>query len=200
MIARPNGVTILILLSLFIFSCTSRTGNNKQATALPDSVYISAGNKMVSLTFDTLRQSLLTAISERGIENAINFCNQKAYTLTATYADSVEIRRTSFRYRNPENKPDSLEEIVLTKMETQAPNPEATLVRSNNGVHYFRPIVMQALCLNCHGTPGTNIAPSTLQRIRHFYPADSAINYQEGELRGVWHILFKQPNSTRIQP
>ena len=62
---------------------------------------------------------LLHAINSKGIEGAISFCNEKAYPITATYADSVVIRRTALRYRNPKNEPDSLERMVLDEMNQQ---------------------------------------------------------------------------------
>ncbi len=162
---------------------------------IPDSVYLNAGNQLVAKTFDTLRSSLLTAVNTKGFPDAISFCNEKAYPITDIYADSVKIRRTSLRYRNPNNQPDSLELSVLTLMEEEMKSIKKTgtrLVRNsaNGEIHFFKPIMMQALCLNCHGTSDKQIQPATLARIQELYPSDQAVNFHEGDLRGVWHIIF----------
>jgi hypothetical protein len=44
--------------------------------------------------------------------------------------------------------------------------------------------------MNCHGTPGKHIQDATLTRIQQLYPEDRAVNFKEGDLRGLWHIIF----------
>jgi hypothetical protein len=46
------------------------------------------------------------------------------------------------------------------------------------------------MCLNCHGTPGKHIQDATLTKIQQLYPEDRAVNFKEGDLRGLWHIIF----------
>lgn len=160
-----------------------------------DSVYASSGDRIIAQTFDTLRHSLLSAAQSGGFPGAIDFCNENARALTDLYADSVQIRRTAVRYRNPENKPDSLERTVLKAWEsdiTAGRTPSSRLVRQNGVVHYFKPIVMQAMCVNCHGAPGKHVNPATLSVIREKYPQDFAIDFEEGDLRGSWHLIFKR--------
>lgn len=183
-----------------LLSCGEKTStvSEREAELTPDSVYIKEGNRITSLTFDTLRNSLLTAIASYGADNAIGFCHEKAYKLTATYADNVTIRRVALKYRNSGNKPDSLEQTMLLAMESdikQAKRPVAGIIRNgtNGEIHFFKPILLQGMCLNCHGTPGKEISEATLSRIQQFYPADMAVNFKEGDLRGAWHIIFK-PN------
>jgi len=57
--------------------------------------------------------------------------------------------------------------------------------------HYFNPIIVQAMCLNCHGDQNTQIQPDTWKAIQTKYPADAAFNYKVGDLRGVWHVAFQ---------
>lgn len=163
----------------------------------PDSLYIIAGEKIIANTFDTLRQSLLSAIQTQGFPHAIDFCNEKANAITVLYGDSVTVRRTAVRYRNLANKPDSLELQVfdtwLREMQSGA-GLHGKLIRdpSDDQIHYFKPIVMQALCMNCHGVPQKNIQPATLSAIRKHYPQDLAIDFEEGDLRGAWHLVFRR--------
>jgi len=188
-----------ILLSLLaVISCSKIKPDEKTAEKepIPDSVYTKKGNEIVALTFDTLRNSLLHAISTNGMDGAITFCNEKAYPLTTTYADSVVVRRTALRYRNPDNKPDSIEQVILDEIKTNllsGGKPETKIVRRSSAeeIHFFKPILLQAMCLNCHGTPGKQIQTNTLARIQQLYPEDRAVDFKEGDLRGVWHIVFK---------
>lgn len=189
-------LTFLLACGVVVAFSSCRNKGNNPITTIPDSVYRNAGNQIVALTFDSLRNSLITAIGEHGMEEAISFCNTNALQLTKTYADSFNIKRTSLRYRNAENKPDSLEKIILTEMTTEIQSariPGPRVVRKNQSIHYFKPIIMQEMCLNCHGKPGVQITPSTGSRIKMLYPDDQAINFRTGDLRGVWHIVFKAP-------
>lgn len=190
-------IVLVIMLSSGLVSCSkNKTDEQVNVESLvPDSVYLQTGNKIVSLTFDTLRNSLMTTIGSKGIEEAIEFCNEKAYSITDTYGDSVVIRRTAVRYRNTSNQPDSLELTVLDEMNAQMTSgiSGAKVIRRSSAdeIHFFKPIILQAMCLNCHGAPGDQIQPSTLSRINQLYPDDRAVNFKEGDLRGVWHIIFK---------
>jgi hypothetical protein len=185
-------------MGISVFSCTKKEDKGyKEATesSIADSIYVREGNRIVALTFDTLRDSLLKAIGTMGMEGSITFCNEQAHPLTSTYEDSVIIRRTSERYRNPYNRPDSLELAVLHEMDDQIKSGGSTgtkVVRenSNGEIHFFKPILLQPMCLNCHGTPGDQINNGTLTRIQNIYPNDRAVNFKEGDLRGEWHIIF----------
>ena len=171
--------------------CSKRAESND--VVLHDSVYIAQGDRIVAMTFDTLRKSLQGAIAQGNFEGAIAFCREQANPVTATYADSFKIRRTALRVRNPDNRPDSLELAVLIAMGNEmqaARQPGVKVVRTSNEIHFFKPILLQAMCLNCHGTPGQQIADRTLTRIAELYPADQAVNFKEGDLRGAWHITF----------
>jgi len=188
-----------ILLSLLIFLVTLSGCRKKigEVTAQAhDSVYVKRGNMIVVATFDSLRNSLLRAIGTQGFDGAITFCSENAFVLTNTYADSVSIERTALRYRNPKNKPDSLEQVILENIASELKPgavPGARIIRDglNREIHYFKPIMMQSMCLNCHGKTNDQINEKTLTRIRQLYPEDRAVNFKEGDLRGVWHIIFR---------
>jgi hypothetical protein len=191
---KPEKVTLLAVLAgaLLVASCTKRPSEKvAAANGIPDSVYLKRGDQLVAMTFDTLRNSLTAAIGEQGFAYAISFCNEKAYPLTALYQEEgVTIRRASDRYRNPQNEPDSLENALLAQF--RAEGPSTRIVRAANEVHYIKPILMQGMCLNCHGTPGEQVKPETLAAIHEKYPSDKATGYAEGDLRGLWHIVFRK--------
>ncbi len=189
---------LFIFSIVLLMSCAKKKIEEEYLEAkksIADSVYMKKGNSIVSLTFDTLRSSLLSAISTHGMDGAIAFCHEKAYPLTTTFDDSVVIRRTSLRIRNSNNNPDSLELLILKEMEElvqSAKMPAEKIVRhpATGEIHFFKPILLQAMCLNCHGAPGSQIQNATLVKIKQLYPEDQAVNFKEGDLRGVWHIVF----------
>jgi hypothetical protein len=197
-------ISIVASVTLMLMNCTRHNPENAYESIEPiaDSVYAREGNRIVALTFDTLRNSLLHAIRSRNVDGAVTFCNEQAYPITAIYSDSVSVRRTALRIRNPENSPDSLERSILNSMSNQITTlkiPDEKIARSESTkeIHFFKPIMIQPLCLNCHGTPEKQIQNSTLAEIQRLYPNDQAVGYKEGDLRGVWHIIF---NPQKLQP
>jgi hypothetical protein len=98
------------------------------------------------------------------------------------------------KYRNPVNAPDSMEQRILAVFHQSKSKQEAIkpiLEEDQRGnYHYFKPILLQTMCLNCHGSRDEQIQPATWQSIQQKYPADMAYNYKEGDLRGMWHITF----------
>lgn len=189
---------LFLILFAALTACTNenKNRNTELKEPIPDSVYVKEGNNIVTLTFDTLRNSLVHAIETQSVEGAIGFCNEKAFALTSAYSHDVSIRRTALRFRNPSNKPDSLESMVLHEYDGKIKSGNGAQVQiirnsSSNEIHFFKPIILQPMCLNCHGTPDQDVKPATLDRIKEFYPDDQAINYRQGDLRGVWHIIFK---------
>jgi Protein of unknown function (DUF3365) len=196
--SHDKSILFLILLAVALSGCTKMNKNTgaELKEPIPDSVYVKEGNKIVTLTFDTLRNSLIHAMETQSVEGAIEFCNEKAFALTSSYSNDVSVRRTALRFRNPSNKPDSLESMVLREYDGEMKSGNGAQVRiirksSSEEIHFFKPIILQPMCLNCHGTPGKDIKPATLAGIKEFYPDDLAINYRPGDLRGVWHIIFK---------
>ena len=55
---------------------------------------------------------------------------------------------------------------------------------------FFAPILTKELCLSCHGTPGNQLSEADYAFIKEIYPYDKAINFNSGDLRGIWSIKF----------
>jgi hypothetical protein len=188
---------VFLLFSVGIYSCNNKSDD---AGELKKKAFIAKSDSLITITFDTLRSSLTRAISKNNYEGAIIFCNATAFTLTNTYiSDDVTIRRTSDKYRNPSNAPDSMEQRIIAafyqfknKQETIKPVFEED---KQGKYHYFKPIIIQAMCLNCHGSKSGQIPPAAWQSIQQKYPVDMAYDYKEGDLRGMWHVVF--PNKSK---
>lgn len=180
---------LLVGIAVIINSCKE----NKSLSANTD--WKSTGDSIVTLTFDTLRNTLLKAIGEKGFPGAVEFCNTEALQLTNTYAaKGIQVKRSSDKLRNPSNAPDELENELLKfyrqlKEEKKELRPFIKKDTMGNQ-HYFKPILVQTMCLNCHGHQEKDIKPVTLEMIHKKYPGDKAIDYKEGDLRGLWHVIF----------
>lgn len=175
----------------FLVSC-KQSKHKKEFTN-----WVSKGDSLTVQTFDTLRNTLLKAISEKGFPGAVEFCNTAALDITAIYAgEGIQIKRTSDKIRNPVNTSDEMEnEILKEYLKLKLEKKELTPIvkqDSKSNHHYFKPILIQAMCLNCHGEKETQIKPDTWDMIQKKYPKDAAINYKEGDLRGLWHIIFTE--------
>lgn len=152
---------------------------------------------MITITFDTLRSSLDKAITEKNYEGAIGFCSTAASSLINTYvSEGTTIKRTSNKYRNSSNAPDCMEQRIMAafhqlKNIQQAIKPVFEEDKKGK-YHYFKPIILQAMCINCHGSAAEQIQPAVWQSIQQKYPADLAHDYREGDLRGMWHVTLSK--------
>lgn len=185
---------ILLVFTMGYFSCGKRA--DSVISSLPDSLYVQRGDSISSATFDTLSKTLRYVMQTAGADSAIRFCNEQAYPITAIYASSgVHVIRTSLKFRNPANEPDELENLILHEFKAtqQAGEELKPVIRHNkNGtIHYFKPILLQGMCITCHGNPASDIPDLVKNALNTLYPNDQAIGYQVGDLRGMWHIQFK---------
>ncbi len=148
-----------------------------------------------------LMKSLLARLETGGPDSALAFCADSAQALTARYQlAGVDVHRTSLRVRNPSNAPDSVEVRVLeylAGLKAMGPLPTefVEVRRSGDGtreLRYFRPVMVAAGCLNCHGAVD-GIKPSIRAVLAARYPEDKAVGYAEGDLRGVVAVRLALP-------
>lgn len=142
----------------------------------------------------SLGGQLKAAMQASGPVGAIQVCQQVALPLTTATGESMEgvtMRRTSVRVRNPENRPDARDLRILEIFAAKAGNaegpPEPVIEWSEGTAHFYRPLMMQEVCLNCHGDPAS--FPADLQQtLAALYPEDEATGFAAGELRGVIRV------------
>ncbi len=158
------------------------------------------GNELSTLAQKSLGAKLKSAMKSGGVPHAIEFCNLMAIptmdSLTTTYG--AEIKRVSFKNRNEKNIPNTLEAEILEayayNVAKELPITEAVqMMEDGYNVLYTKPIrINNPLCLNCHGTLGSQTSDSNYALIKSLYPKDSAINYKLNELRGMWSITLSK--------
>lgn len=183
-------IFLLLLFSILIISCSSERNNDNEIKN-----FRLQADSLVAKTFDTLRNTLSKEIGEKGFAGAVDFCNINALPLTGIFADDeMAIRRTTDKLRNPANAPDSMERRILLKyfsLKTSNGKLEPiTETDAAGNYHYYKPIIIQAMCLNCHGDKTSQIRAETWAAIRQKYPSDTAFDYKEGDLRGIWHVKW----------
>ncbi len=183
-------IIVFILFTAILIYCN--TGNN---VSIPVD-YIAVGDSITKRTFDTLNKTVFNAINIHGVDKAIDICNLNAMALTTTYGrDDITVGRTSLKVRNKANSPSPNDLVQLeffSKLAEKGEPLNSKLVAEQSGiVHYYKPIILQPQCLSCHGKPGVEINDQTMKAIQAKYPDDNAIEYATGDLRGLWHITFR---------
>lgn len=144
----------------------------------------------------TLVGRLTSAMQEGGPAHAVEFCSTEAMPLTYAVAagleGGMELKRTSFRFRNPANAPDEAEEAALRYFEEAilagGEVPATYVQRSSEAEYrYYRPLFLGETCLQCHGNP-ERFDPGVRTALAERYPTDLATGYEAGDLRGVVRV------------
>jgi len=116
---------------------------------------------------------------------AMGACTSMATQMKNDYnskTTDVKIRRTALKYRNPANKPDTIDQEVMYRL--QAVNNKKPVAVDLGGNHYrvYKPLQTEKACLICHGS---NISPKIKSMILKKYPTDLATGFKLGEFRGA---------------
>lgn len=180
-----------MLLTLLLTGCQIKDSGKVTSVTNSDSL-INLGNEITQATFESLRGELQSALQQGGIENALRYCNVNARPLTDSMsrAYDVSIKRISNKNRNPDNSASAFETDLINRYEEEIDNRVPQLLRSRKEMIFYKPIITQAMCLNCHGTPGKELLSEHHKIIQSLYPSDKATGYREGSVRGLWKVVF----------
>ncbi len=154
--------------------------------------------QIVKEGFQLLGANLKQAIEKGGVPYALSFCNTKALPLTDSVAKKyhIQMSRVSDRNRNPENAANETElalmDIFRNRLAVNRNISDMVIYADDGSATYYAPIKIGAPCLQCHGIPETNITKENFDIIQKLYPADKAIGYEAGELRGLWVLRFEK--------
>lgn len=153
--------------------------------------------------FSELSSNLLAAITRSGLNAALPYCSEKAMPITKSVAEKngVGLSRITHKPRNPANLATKAELAILQQFQAQVAakqTPAPVLVtNANRTVSVYLPIVIpNAMCLMCHGRPGTEVSAELQATIRTLYPKDQATGFAQGDLRGAWRVDFPNPPLT----
>jgi hypothetical protein len=103
-------------------------------------------------------------------------------------AEGIAAGRTSDRLRNPANAPRAwAAPLVTANAGRLARDIDGFAVDLGNAVGVLRPIAERPMCASCHG-PAAKMAPAVSAALEARYPADRAVGFAEGEIRGWFWV------------
>ncbi len=155
---------------------------------------VEIGQKASKALLKTLVGELKKAMKEGGPLKAVEVCSKKALKLTEEVSkkEGVEIKRTTFKYRNPKNAPDKYEKEALEYFEKSLKEkgelPKYYVQKVNeNEYRYYMPLKIKGICLTCHGDPA-HMDKKLVGKINELYPNDKAKGYKLVDFRGVIRV------------
>jgi hypothetical protein len=192
-----------LVFAIFVFALLllANCQGEKKQPALTDAektAYLAKGKTIAEATFAELSGRLAHALETGGVPHAVQYCNTVALPLTDSLSKvhNAVIRRTSKKTRNPKNQPSEWESKILDEYEIKAKSGEVltpvVLSLEAKAVAFAAPIKVLPLCLKCHGKPGETMFAEDAELVKQLYPQDLATGYAEGELRGMWSIVFQR--------
>lgn len=152
-----------------------------------------ASRSAVKVFASTLQGELQAAMQSGGPQKAISVCHTRAPEIAESVSaeQGLNIRRTSLKARNPENRPEPWQEAVLEHFEErrlagQNPQQIEHFERTEDGgFRYMKAIPTGELCLVCHGR---NVPETVTQSLDELYPEDRATGYELGDIRGAFVV------------
>lgn len=178
---------IIVSAVVFLFSCNSKK--------ISEETYVEfqkKGNDISNQAQSVLLANVGQAIQSGGSLYAVEFCNLNASLIVDSLnkVNNCVISRLSEKNRHPENKLKTNAEKGLWEIFGTG-NVNDTLILEHNKLVFYKPIKTGLpACLKCHGQPGSDIEPSTFDKIQHLYPSDLATGYKLNDFRGLWKIEF----------
>jgi len=175
------------VLRIFLFAL-SLVGCNSQVQEKE----LARGAELLKPFKAELQSALRTGLEQGPIE-AIDACRVKAPEIAAELSrGDTRLGRSSHRLRNPLNaSPEWVSPVLQAYLDDDANRASRAVPLPNGRWGYVEPIVTQPLCLTCHGKA---VPAEVTARIRVAYPEDRAVDFDAGDLRGVFWIEFSAEN------
>jgi hypothetical protein len=171
------------------------------ATAQDDDTRAVRSRQIVTTFQQELGARLTAALAAGGPVEAIAVCNLEAPQISARLSAESEARvsRTALKVRNPANTADAAARGVLETFRAELAAdatkiPERFEAAADGTARYMRAIVMQPLCLVCHGAA---VAPEVQAAVSRLYPADEATGFAVGDLRGAFVVEWSAEHENR---
>lgn len=146
--------------------------------------------------------ALKKELADKGPVGAVQVCKSLAPNIAGEFSSKhgVKVSRVSLKARNPMlGMPDAWEQQQLAAFDARAQAGDksetlehAAIVDEPAGkfFRYMKALPVQPMCLSCHGDAQTIPAEVSAQLSKD-YPADRAVGYSAGQIRGA--ITIKKP-------
>lgn len=160
-----------------------------------------AAARLVRALAEELQQALKSGDPAQGMQVCADAAQAIGASATEELPGVLSVRRTSTRCRNPVNEPGENARIQLDRFQAEvekakagkgtSPGPQTEVLESGGETTlvYYQPIIVNPLCLKCHGNPN-DISPETRSLLNKLYPNDTAVGYQSGDLRGLIEVVI----------
>lgn len=179
---------------LFSLTVTTLLSLSSQAETRLDLLTLQQdAQQRIKLFSGELKTKLSQAIQQGGLTSGVEVCKEQAPLIASKWSeDGWKLSRTSNKVRNTSNNATDWQLSVLNKFAQQLNTGTAitdinyaAVIHENaqQKFRYMQPIMMDTLCLACHGS---HIAPEIKRHIQQNYPDDLAIGFSKGELRGAF--------------
>ncbi len=192
-----HKIFVFPLILLFIGCGTSdKTESIKTDTPIVanQTVMQNASSALISGFMSNLKAELMKGVKEGGFANAINICQLKAPKITDNFStQGWSIKCVTVKPRNIHNQADEHEQQILALFADSIKKlkffDEWKDVENNKDYYYYKPIYIGKLCLKCHGDE-TKLDDKAVAALKEKYPEDNAINYNDGDLRGMFVVYI----------
>ena len=183
------------LVSIVAAGCDRGSSNSAVAPSAAETRQVTeTGQVAAKALMASLGGQLKAALQSGGPVEALQVCQQAAQPITSAAGaqfEGVTIHRTTLKPRNPANAPDEIDRAVLEKM-TKESSPLSTVEWQDGVARYYQPVMIQEICLKCHGAPASFPAELTA-KLADLYPVDQATGYAVGDFRGVIRVDVTRP-------
>ena len=149
--------------------------------------YLQESRQIAKAFMQSLGSTLKAQLESDNTVNAISVCKHVAPAIAADYSNE---------HRLSPSRLQVLERFDLERAEAKPVNEmeisDVTEESDGRWFRYMKAIPTQAMCLQCHGK-GDSIPPEVKALLDQEYPADQAIGYDVGDIRGAVSIKHKLP-------
>ena len=212
--ARSYPVVLSVLLGLMLTSA----GRSEEPAVLTHAFFdpadpaVSEIRRLGEWTLDRagvmMQSEVHRVLADTAPAMAIGVMHLKDYKLPATAPGkpaATELRRTSLQVRNPANAPDAADRAVLELIKGQLDQGDPVskilvqqVMRPGQSAEWrvYRPLVVIKQCLVCHGETAT-LAPGVQDALKVFYPRDTAVDYHDGDWRGLMRVTIVVPAAAK---
>lgn len=203
--------TIACLLFLVLAAGGCNSGSAKlerhdtqpsSASAADDQLFTEAAGNLVKQFRTELQSTLLGAINENGTAYAVQMCQLRAQEIAAAHSVAGwTVKRVSAQWRNIAGRPDSTDKAMLDRF--AEPSTKSNFFVQTTGpdsartFHYYEKIIVNDMCLQCHGDIQT-VDQELWKIIRILYPYDKATGYKSGDLRGMFVVKAPYPGGEDV--
>ncbi len=183
----------LILLVCYSLSTFAENETLIKLSPSEDKAVSDIGDKAAGMVSKTLMSTMLADIKSVGLVGAaqgwsksINIINETAESFNL----GMKIKRPTYQYRNPINKPDSLDIVALDFFLSSASEDSeyfSAKVKGEEGFRYlyYKPMYVKKKCLLCHSENMSNELKLVLEKK---YPNDHSNNLKLAQLRALIRI------------